>query len=71
MQYWLKNGQMERLEDTVLIKHPEITNDLKVKGFIRVMSESDWSPYKQPKISTAKKAVKKLKKPIKKIIKKK
>tara|TARA_R110000851_G_scaffold205753_1_gene357785 strand:+ start:1175 stop:1378 length:204 start_codon:yes stop_codon:yes gene_type:complete len=66
MQYWLKNGQIERLENAFVVKHPEKLNDLKAKGFIRVMSESDWSPYKTPKIATAKIAVKKIKKRIKK-----
>ena len=68
MQYWKKpnSGKFERLEDDVFKKHPEKFESLKAKGYERVMSEEDWSPYKAPKASTAKKAVKKIKKKLKK-----
>ena len=45
-------------------KHPEKLESLKNKGYQRVTGESDWSPYKAP--TTAKKAVKKIKKKLKK-----
>ena len=62
MQYWKKSnaGKLERLEEDSLKKHPEKLEMLKAKGYESVMGESDWSPYKAP--STAKKAVKKIKK---------
>ena len=66
MQYWKKPslGKIERLEEDILKKHPEKLEALKEKGYKRVMGESNWSSYKAP--STAKKAVKKLKKKLKK-----
>ena len=68
MQYWKKPnfGKIERLEDEDFKKHPEKLEALKEKGYKRVMGESDWSPYKEPKKSAAKKAVKKIKKKINK-----
>lgn len=66
MQYWKKPnlGNIEKLEEETLKKHPEKLEWLKEKGYERVMGVSDWSPYKAP--STAKKAVKKIKKKLKK-----
>lgn len=66
MQYWkkLNSGKIERLEEDSLSKHPEKLEMLKAKGYERVMGESDWSPYKKP--SSAKKAVKKIKKKLNK-----
>ena len=50
MQYWLlqRTGKMERLENEVLEKHPEKLESLESQGYVRVMSESDHSPYKKP-----------------------
>ena len=66
MQYWKKpnKGKIERLEEDTFKKHPEKLEWLKEKGYERVMGESDWSLYKAP--TTAKKAVKKIKKKLKK-----
>ncbi len=66
MQYWKKPnlGNMEKFEEETLKKHPEKLEWLKEKGYERVMGVSDWSPYKAP--SPAKKAVKKIKKKLKK-----
>tara|TARA_R100001163_G_C5013592_1_gene158680 strand:+ start:527 stop:766 length:240 start_codon:yes stop_codon:yes gene_type:complete len=66
MQYWKKpnKGKIERLEEDTFKKHPEKLESLKNKGYQRVTGESDWSPYKSP--TTAKKAVKKIKKKFKK-----
>jgi len=68
MQYWKKSnsGQMEIIGEKTLKGHPEKIEWLKNNGYERVMSKSDWSPYKEPKKSTAKKAVKKIKKKLKK-----
>ena len=65
MQYWKekKSGKIERIEDEVFKKHPEKLENLESDGYERIMGESDWSPYKQ---SPAKKAVKKIKKKLKK-----
>ena len=63
MQYWLlqRTGKMERLENEVLEKHPEKLELLKSQGYVRVMSETDHSPYKNPvKKRSVKKAVKKV-----------
>ena len=63
MQYWiqLKTNRMERLEDFVFEKHPEKLMELESQGYVRVMSESDHSPYKKPsKKASVKKAVKKV-----------
>ncbi len=63
MQYWLlkRTGKMERLENEVLEKHPEKLELLESQGYVRVMSESDHSPYKKPsKKASVKKAVKKV-----------
>ncbi len=71
MQYWLskKIGRMERLEDSVLEKHPEKLEELKSQGYIRVTSENSPIPYKKPsKKVSIKKAVKKV---AKKVTKKK
>ena len=52
---------MERLENEVLEKHPEKLESLESQGYVRVMSESDHSPYKKPsKKASVKKAVKKV-----------
>ena len=66
MQYWKKpnKGKIERLEEETFKKHPEKLESLKNKGYQRVTGESDWSLYKAP--ITAKKAVKKIKKKLKK-----
>ena len=66
MQYWKKPnlGNVEKLEEETLKKHPEKLEWLKEKGYERVMGVSDWSLYKKP--STAKKAVKKITKKLKK-----
>tara|TARA_R110002020_G_scaffold358373_1_gene570663 strand:- start:444 stop:644 length:201 start_codon:yes stop_codon:yes gene_type:complete len=66
MQYWKKPslGKIERLEEDILKKHPEKLDALKEKGYERVIGESDWGLYKAPSI--AKKAVKKVKKKLKK-----
>tara|TARA_R100000951_G_scaffold72024_1_gene60722 strand:- start:379 stop:579 length:201 start_codon:yes stop_codon:yes gene_type:complete len=63
MQYWFKNGRIERLEDELLKRHPEKLDELKSKGYIRIMSENDYSPFKKKTVkSVAKKLVKKVKK---------
>lgn len=66
MQFWKKPnlGNIEKLEEETLKKHPEKLEWLKEKGYERIMGVSDWSLYEEP--STAKKAVKKLKKKLKK-----
>ena len=66
IQYFKKPnlGKVERLEEETLKKHPEKLEDLMVKGYVRVMSESDYSKYKKP--SMAKKVVKKVTKKMKK-----
>jgi len=66
IQYFKKPnlGKVERLEEETLKKHPEKLEDLMVKGYVRVMSESDYSEYKKP--SMAKKVVKKVTKKMKK-----
>ena len=66
IQYFKKPnlGKVERLEEETLKKHPEKLEDLMVKGYVRVMSESDYSEYKKPSI--AKKVVKKVAKKMKK-----
>ena len=68
MQYWKKSnsGEMEIIGEKTLKGHPEKIEWLKNNGYERVMSKSDWSPYQEPKKSTAKKAVKKIKKKLKK-----
>mgnify|MGYP003155195375 CR=1 FL=1 len=71
MQYWLqkKTGRMERLEDEVFLKHPEMLDNLESQGFIRVVGENNHEPYKKrSKKQTIKKAVKKV---TKKVTKKK
>jgi hypothetical protein len=66
IQYFKKPnlGKVERLEKETLKKHPEKLEALLVKGYVRVMSESDDSEYKEPSI--VKKAVKKVTKKMKK-----
>jgi len=60
---------MERLEDSLLEKHPEKLEELQSQGFIRVMSENNHLPYKKPfKKVSIKKVVKKV---AKKVTKKK
>jgi hypothetical protein len=69
MQYWLnfKTNKMERLEDEILSKHPELLEFLKSKGYVRVMSETDHAEYKNPvKRRSVKKAVKKITKKVSK-----
>ena len=71
MQYWLNKitNRMERLEDSLLEKHPEKLEKLKSQGFIRVMSENNPLPYKKPlKKVSIKKTIKKV---AKKVTKKK
>jgi len=71
MQYWLNKitNRMERLEDSLLEKHPEKLEELQSQGFIRVMSENNHLPYKKPfKKVSIKKVVKKV---AKKVTKKK
>jgi hypothetical protein len=71
MQYWLqkKTNRMERLEDEVFLKHPEMLENLESRGYIRVMGENNFEPYKKPlKKASIKKAVKKV---AKKVTKKK
>lgn len=71
MQYWLqkKTNRMERIEDRVFEKRPEKLSDLESRGFIRVMGENNFEPYKKPlKKASIKKAVKKV---AKKVTKKK
>ena len=65
MQYWKKinSGQIEIIGEKTLKGHPEKIEWLKNNGYKRVMSRSDWNPYKEP---IAKKAVKKIKKKLKK-----
>ena len=60
IQYFKKPnlGKVERLEEETLKKHPEKLEELMVKGYIRVMSENDYSKYKKP--SMTKKVVKKV-----------
>ena len=57
MQYWKKHnsGQVQRLEDSDLDKHPEKLEHLEVNGWKRVMGQEDHSPYKQSKKSKKKK----------------
>tara|TARA_R100001480_G_scaffold74398_1_gene85021 strand:+ start:164 stop:382 length:219 start_codon:yes stop_codon:yes gene_type:complete len=67
MQYWLqkKTNRMERLEDSVLEKHPEKLAQLESQGYIRVMSESNPTPYKKPvKKASVKKVIKKVAKKV-------
>lgn len=60
---------MERLEDSVLEKHPEKLQELESQGYVRVISEYDLEPYKKPsKKESIKKVVKKV---AKKVTKKK
>ncbi len=66
IQYFKKPnlGKVERLEEETLKKHPEKLEELMVKGYVRVMSENDYSKYKKP--SMTKKVVKKVTKKMKK-----
>ena len=50
MQYWKKfnSGKVQRISDGELKKHPEKLKHLKSNGWIRIKSESDFSPYKKP-----------------------
>ena len=69
MQYWLlkRTGRMERLEDEVLLKHPEKLESLESQGYLRVMGENNHEPYKKPtKKASVKKVVKKVTKKSKK-----
>ena len=54
IQYFKKPnlGKVERLEEETLKKHPEKLEELMVKGYVRVMSENDYSKYKKPSMST-------------------
>lgn len=51
MQYWKKpnSGKVERIES--FEKHPEKLEQLKSKGYIRVMSETDDMAHSEPKKS--------------------
>lgn len=71
MQYWLqkKTNRMERLEDSVLKKHPEKLVELESQGYIRVMSENNHLAYKKPAKKVSVKKV--MKKVAKKVTKKK
>ncbi len=63
MQYWLNKitNRMERLEDSLLEKHPEKLEKLLSEGYVRVMSENNPLPYKKPlKKVSIKKVVKKV-----------
>ena len=52
---------MERLEDEVLLKHPEKLESLESQGYVRVMGENNHEPYKKrSKKLSVKKAVKKV-----------
>ena len=71
MQYWVlkRTGRMERLEDEVLLKHPEKLESLESQGYIRVMGENNHEPYKKPpKKASVKKVANKV---AKKVTKKK
>ena len=48
MQYWKekKSGKVERVEDTVIFKHPEKLEELK-KDYERINGEDDFTPYKE------------------------
>ena len=53
---------MERLEDSVLEKHPEKLYDLENQGYVRVVNENDHSFFKEKTIKVvAKKIAKKMK----------
>ena len=50
MEYWHKklDNKLERLEKEQLQKHPELIGFLESKGYVRVNSETDLTPYKKP-----------------------
>ena len=71
MEYWHRklDNKLERLEKEQLQKHPELLGFLESKGYVRVNSETDLTPYKKRvKRASVKKAVKKV---AKKVTKKK
>ncbi len=57
MQYWknFNNGQIERLEDDILKKHPEKLDLLKSQGYVRIKSENDDMEYSGAKKSITRK----------------
>tara|TARA_R110002020_G_scaffold363793_2_gene576096 strand:- start:61 stop:249 length:189 start_codon:yes stop_codon:yes gene_type:complete len=61
MQYFKKHnsGQIQRLEDSDLDKHPEKLEHLKENGWERVMGEDNFLPYKKPIFKKSKKSKKK------------
>ena len=61
MQYWKKNnsGQIQRIEDIDLEKHPEKLEHLKENGWKRIKGEDNFSPYKKPIFKKSKKSKKK------------
>ena len=60
MQYWKKDnsGQIQRIEDIDLEKHPEKLEHLEENGWKRIMGEDDFSPYKKPIFKKSKKSKK-------------
>ena len=62
MQYWKKDGKIERLEEEIFEQHPEKLQNLKNAGFERIKSENDFSLYKKApaKKISVKKAIKKV-----------
>ena len=63
MEYWHRklDNKLERLEKEQLEKHPELLGFLESKGYIRVKSENDLTPYKKPvKKASVKKVAKKV-----------
>lgn len=61
MQYWKKpnSGQVQRLEDSELEKHPEKLDNLKESGWERIMGEDNFAPYKKSFLKKSKKKKKK------------
>ena len=50
MQYWFnsKKGILQRLEEVDFKKRPDMADFLQSQGYIRVMSETDYTEYKAP-----------------------
>ena len=61
MQYWKKDnsGQIQRIEDIDLEKHPEKKFNLENQGYERIQGEDDFSPYKKSFMKKSKKSKKK------------
>jgi len=61
MQYFKKHnsGQVQRIEDVDLDKHPEKLEHLAENGWERVMGQEDHTPYKKPIFKKSKKSKKK------------